>query len=139
MTDQAAANIHRIEQLVALTERLTTLIAGQAKAFEARRPQDAAPSIEEASRLANIYRKEAEIMRAHPSLLNEAPLKLRHRLVQATEAFDAVIARQGRAILVQAIAEEVATQRTSNAAYGPKGSKPAISGAATAVTLNQRA
>jgi hypothetical protein len=148
MTDQAAANTRRIEQLIALTERLTTLIAGQAQAFEARRPQDAAASIEEASRLANIYRKEAEIMRAHPSLLNEAPLKLRHRLVQATEAFDAVIARQGRAILaaktiteglVQAIAEEVATQRTSNAAYGPKGSKPAISGAATAVTLNQRA
>jgi len=32
----------RIDELIALTERLTALIAEQAQAFEARRPQDAA-------------------------------------------------------------------------------------------------
>lgn len=138
----------RLEQLIVLTERLTSLIADQAQAFEARRPQDAALNMEETSRLANIYRREAEQMRAQPSLFSDAPIKLRYRLIQATEAFDAVIARQGRAIhaaktitegLVQAIAQEVATQRTSNAAYGPTGAKPVVPGAATAVTLNQRA
>ena len=138
----------RIEQLINLTERLTGLIADQAQAFEARRPQDAAANMEETSRLANTYRREAEQMRAQPSLFSDAPIKLRYRLIQATEAFDAVIARQGRAItaaktitegLVQAIAQEVASQRTSNSAYGPTGAKPVVPGAATAVTLNQRA
>ena len=138
----------RLEQLIVLTERLTGLIADQAQAFEARRPQDAARNMEETSRLANIYRREAEQMRAQPAVFSNAPVKLRYRLIQATEAFDAVIARQGRAIhaaktitegLVQAIAQEVATQRTSNAAYGPTGAKPVVPGAATAVTLNRKA
>jgi len=138
----------RLEHLIILTERLTGLIADQAQAFEARRPQDAALNMEETSRLANIYRREAEQMRAQPSLFSDAPIKLRYRLIQATEAFDAVIARQGRAIhaaktitegLVQAIAQEVAAQRTSNAAYGPTGAKPVVPGAATAVTLNRQA
>ena len=138
----------RLEQLIVLTERLTGLIAVQAQAFEARRPQDAALNMEETTRLANTYRREAEQMRAQPALFSDAPVKLRYRLIQATEAFDAVIARQGRAItaaktitkgLVQAIAQEVATQRTSNSAYGPTGAKPVVPGAASAVTLNQRA
>ena len=71
----------------------------------------------------------------------------RARLARATEAFDAVIARQGRALaaakavtegLVHAIAEEVAAQRSVGAAYGPRGMKP-VAGATTSVTLNQRA
>ena len=32
----------RVEQLIALTERLTELIAAEAQAFETHRPQDAA-------------------------------------------------------------------------------------------------
>ena len=148
MSDPTSATDVRLEQLIVLTERLTGLIADQAQAFEARRPQDAAKNMEETSRLANIYRREAEQMRAHPSLFSDAPVKLRYRLIQATEAFDAVIARQGRAIhaaktitegLVQAIAQEVANQRTSNSAYGPTGAKPVVPGAATAVTLNRKA
>ncbi len=148
MSDPTSATDARLEQLIILTERLTGLIADQAQAFEARRPQDAARNMEETSRLANVYRREAEQMRAQPSLFSDAPTKLRYRLIQATEAFDAVIARQGRAIaaaktitegLVHAIAQEVATQRTSNAAYGPTGAKPVVPGAATAVTLNRKA
>ena len=137
----------RIEQLIALTERLTGLIAEQAQAFEARRPQDAALNMEETSRLANVYRLEAQRVRAEIKPFAGAPLNLRARLVQATEAFDAVIARQGRALhaaktvnegLVHAIAEEIAIQRTAGAAYGPKGVKNRPLTAAS-VTLNQRA
>jgi shikimate 5-dehydrogenase len=67
-------------------------------------------------------------------------------LIRATEAFDAVLARQGRALeaaktvtegLVRAIAEEVANQRQQGVSYGAGGtSAPA---GATAITLNQRA
>ena len=142
-----AASNSPIEQLTALTERLTQLIAGQAKSFETRRPQDAAASMEEVGRLANTYRQVSQQVRAMAKPFPDATPAQRARLLRATEAFDAVLARQGRALeaaktvsegLVRAIAEEVARQRTQNSGYGPKGSagRP---GAATAVTLNRRA
>ena len=137
----------RIGELIALTERLTILLADQAQAFEARRPQDAARNMEETTRLANIYRREAQILRAKPSLFSGAPKPERQRLLRATEAFDAVMARQGRALnavktitegLVHAIASEIANQRTANTGYGPAGVK-AKTNAATSVTLNRHA
>ena len=147
MTQDSAAQHARIQELITLTERLTALLAEQAKAFEARRPQDAAANMEETSRLANLYRHEASKVRANPAQIAQAPRDLRVRLIRATEAFDAVIARQGRALtaaktitegLVHAIAHEVATQRNKGAAYGPTGGKPNPA-PVTAVTLNQRA
>jgi hypothetical protein len=136
-----------VEALIVLTERLTALLAEQAQAFEARRPRDAARNMEEASRLANEYRREAARVRADLRTIETAPLELRARLMRATEAFDAVLARQGRALtaaktitegLVHAIAHEVAHQRTRGAAYGPDGAKPNPA-AVTAVTLDRRA
>lgn len=145
----APSMIDRMEPMIRLTERLTELIAQQAVAFEAGRPQDAATNMEETARLANIYRKEAVRFRASRAELLTAPLALRRRLVQATEAFDAVMARQERALhaaktvtegLVHAIATEVAKQRTANAGYGPTGARnQGPAGVASAIALNQRA
>lgn len=137
----------RVDQLIILTERLTELVAVQAQAFESHRPQDAAAGLEETTRLANLYRHESTRVRQDPALVAGAPLAQRQRLVRATEALDAVLARQGRALeaaktitegLVRAIAEEVASQRSQATGYGP-GSARAAAGAATAITLNKRA
>ena len=137
----------RVEQLIILTERLTELIAEQALAFEQRRPQDAATLLDETSRLANLYRHESSRVRADPQMVEGASVKLRARLVRATEGFDAVLARQGRAIeaartvtegLVRCIADEVAAQRTQGSTYGASGVASATA-AATAITLNKRA
>jgi hypothetical protein len=137
----------RAEQLILLTERLTELIAEQAQAFEQRRPQDAAALLEETSRLANLYRHESTRVRADPRLIEGAPLTIRAHLTRATEAFDAVLARQGRAIeaartvtegLVRCIAEEVASQRKQTSAYNAGGQQSA-GPTATAITLNKRA
>jgi hypothetical protein len=137
----------RVEQLIILTERLTELIAGQAQAFEERRPQDAAALLEETSRLANLYRHESARVRSDTRLVQGAPLAARTRLIRATEAFDAVLARQGRAIeaaktvtegLVKCIADEVAAQRSQAVVYGSTGTQSA-GAAATAITLNRRA
>ncbi|HEY3950598.1 flagellar basal body protein [Phenylobacterium sp.] len=137
----------RVEQLIILTDRLTGLVAEQAKCFEARRPQDALAFGEEVSRLANLYRHESARVRGAPALVAAAPRELRLRLVRSTEAFDAVLARQARAVgaaktvtegLVRAIAEEVASQRHKGVSYGANGvQSPA--GAAVAITLNKRA
>lgn len=136
----------RVEQLIILTDRLTGMMVTQCQAFEQRRPQDAAASMEEMTRLANLYRHESLKVRATPSLIEDAPLEQRTQLMRATEAFDAVLARQGRAIeaartitegLVRAIAEEVASQRPVGAGYGPEAGAKA--GDARAITLNKRA
>lgn len=137
----------RVEQMIILTERLTQLIAATALAFEERRPQDALPYMDETSRLANLYRHESTRVRANPAMVASAPLDQRARLTRATEAFDAVLARQGRSLeaaktitegLVRAVAEEVASQRAQGSGYGP-GARPTGGSSATAITLNQRA
>ncbi|HYE45390.1 MAG TPA: flagellar basal body protein [Caulobacter sp.] len=136
----------RVDQLIILTERLTDLIADQANAFERRRPQDAAGQLEETSRLANLYRHESARIRARPALIEGAALDRRVALMRATEAFDAVLARQGRALeaaktvtegLVKAIAEEVVSQRGAGTGYGPGAT--AVGADARAVTLNRSA
>lgn len=137
----------RVEQLILLTDRLTGLVAEQAKCFEARRPQDALRFGEEVGRLANLYRHESARVRANPGLVAAAPRDLRLALVRSTEAFDAVLARQARAVgaaktvtegLVRAIAEEVASQRQKGVSYGANARQTANT-ASVAITLNKRA
>ena len=137
----------RVDQLILLTERLTGLVAEQAKAFEARRPQDAVVQVEETGRLANLYRHESARVRGNPELISAASPTQMRRLRRATEAFDAVLARQARAVgaiktvtegLVRAIAEEVASQRQKGSSYGASG-RQTPTAAATAITLNKRA
>ncbi len=137
----------RVEQLLALTERLTALLQSETAAFEARRPHEAAATVDESARLANVYRHESARVRREPSLIGEASPEARMRLVEATVRFDAVLQRHERALLaaktitegiVRAVAEEIASTRVSPAAYGP-GAKSSGGGAATAITLNRRA
>jgi hypothetical protein len=142
----ASTPAERMEQLITLTERLTGLIAEQLRAFEARRPQDAASDAEETARLANLYRHESLRVKADPALIEGAPTELKERLIASTRAFDAVLARHGRAVeaaktitegLIRAIAEEVHKQRHAVTGYGQKGlqaPRPAIP-----VALNKRA
>lgn len=138
----------RVEQLILLTERLTDLIAKQANAFEARRPHEAAQYVDEVAKLANLYRHESARVRANVALVAQAAPARRQRLVRATEAFDAVLARQGRAVgaaktvtegLVRAIAQEVADQRPQAVGYGPGAQGASYRQNGTAITLNQRA
>jgi len=136
----------RIQQLLILTARLTDLLAAETRAFEARRPQDAAVSSEETQRLANIYRHEAARIRSDPGLISPARLESRQQLVTATRSFEAVLSRHGRALaaakfvtegLVQAIASEVAQTRNGPPGYGPGARAAQADG--TSITLNRRA
>jgi hypothetical protein len=146
MSLSASTPAERMEQLILLTERLTGLISEQLRAFEARRPQDAAANADETARLANLYRHESLKVKSDPSLLEGAPSDLYEKLVAATRAFDAVLARHGRAVeaaktitegLIRAIAEEVHKQRHAVASYGPKAMQAPRP--ATPVALNRRA
>ena len=141
----AAVPFAELEAMVQLTEKLTGYLAAQARAFEQHRPHDVAADLAEVTRLAQLYRAGSAHVRLNPQLLDTAPAPLRARLRRATEAFDAVLQRQGRALdssktvtegLVRAIAEEIARKRNVGQAYGPGATRRAP---AAAITLNQRA
>lgn len=136
----------RTAQLARLTQRLTDMLAVEAAAFEAHRPQDVAGQSDEMIQLANIYRHESIRLRADPSLISGADKRARERLIQATQTFEAVLARHGRAVaaakevtegMVQAIVEEVAAARTATAPYGASARVAAPD--TSAITLNRRA
>jgi len=139
----------RVHQLTLLTERLTDLIAREALAFETHRPHEAAQFVEETAKLANVYRHESMRVRQSPALLEGARPELRQRLIRATEAFDAVLARQARAVnaartvtegLVHAVAQEIASQRAAPATtYGAGGTVNDRPQHGAAITLNRKA
>lgn len=138
----------RVEQLLALTERLTGLLGRETQAFERRKPHEAATTIEETGRLANLYRHESARIRREPALVSGAAPAARVRLMDATVAFEAVLARHERALaaaktvtegLVRAVAEEVAEARGSGAGYGPGARIGATRASSVAVTLNRTA
>ena len=125
MTDHAERNV---AQLILLTERLTAQMAADATDFEARRPLKAAERVAATAELANLYRHESARVKAEPALIAGASPAARLKLRQASEAFEAVLARHARAIeaaktvtegVVRAIAEEVARTRSSGSGYGP--------------------
>jgi hypothetical protein len=136
----------RVDELTTLTEQLTDRLTRETQAFEARRPQDAAPGLPETQRLANLYRHESARIRRDPALIAGAAPERRERLKRASLAFNAALARHARGLeaaktvtegLVRALAEEVASNRPQAAGYGP-GARPAAS-YASAVALNRRA
>jgi hypothetical protein len=145
MIDAVDAN-DRVAQLTRLTQRLTDMLAVEAAAFEAHRAQDVAGQTEEMVRLANVYRHESIRLKADPGLIAEAAPAAREKLVVATQTFEAVLARHGRAVaaakevaegMVQAIVEEVAATRTARAPYGSTARVAAPD--ASAIALNKTA
>lgn len=142
MTEAAAVNARaRVRQLTDLTARLTARLVEESKAFEDRRPQDAAATLGETQQLANAYRRESAQVKADPSLLAAAPAADRMALVKATQAFEAVLSGHARAVeaarivsegLVKTIVAEVASQRGSPSAYGSSGQANASDGRAVA-------
>jgi len=136
----------RVEQLIALTNRLADLMRREADAFEAHRPHDVIASADETARLANLYRHESLRLRKDPGLIEAADAKARKKLMDSTRAFDEALHRHGRAVeackivtegLVKAIAEEVVSQKAQAAGYGASGVAPATP--SEAITLNRRA
>jgi hypothetical protein len=147
MNDAATLNATaRVRQLIDLTSRLTARLSDESKAFESRRPQDAAATMAATQDLANAYRRESAQLKANPASVAAASLADRTALMRATEAFEAVLSRHARAVeaarivsegLVRTIAAEVADQRGSPTAYGASGK--ATTGDGRAVAFNRQA
>jgi hypothetical protein len=136
----------RVRQLADLTTRLTASLSEESRAFEARRPQDAAGSVAATQELANAYRRESAQLKANPASIAAAPAAERTALIRATEAFETVLSRHAHAVeaariisegLVRTLAAEVASQRGAPSAYGASGK--ASAGDSRAVAFNRQA
>lgn len=143
MTDAATLNATaRVRQLTDLTRRLTDRLTEESRAFESRRPQDAAATMAATQDLANAYRRESAQVKADPSALAAAPLAERKALMTATRLFDAAVSAHASAVeaarqisegLVRAIAGEVTEARGSPAGYGASGHAAVADGRAFAL------
>jgi hypothetical protein len=136
----------RVRQLLELTRRLTERLATETRAFEEGKPQKVAASLAETQEMANLYRRDSGHVKANPALLAGAVATERMALIDATRAFEAVLARHASAVeaarkisegLVRAIAHEVAAARTPASAYAADGR--AAMGDGRAVAFNRKA
>jgi hypothetical protein len=132
----------RAEQLLLVTERLTTLIEAETRRIEARQPPLDGAEAEEKTRLANAYRLELARIKQDRGLIEGAPPTLLAQLRQATAVMQATVAEHETALnavklvtegLVQAMAEEVARQRGGDAHYGANGELVSSNGLGPAV------
>jgi len=137
----------RASQMLALTERLCELIAGETVQIEARNPPTASATLDEKARLANAYRLELARIRQDPQLLAGAPTDLIDALKARTLALHETLAAHEIALsavkqisegLVQAMAEEVARLRGGPGTYEAGGALTAKAGP-TPVALDRRA
>ncbi len=128
----------RAEQLILLTERLTTLINAEAARIDARLPPLEGAEADEKNRLSNAYRLELARIKQEPSLIEAAPPELLSALRQRTVKLHESLAAHETALnavklisegLVQAMAEEVVRQRGAGGGYGANGAIETPTGA----------
>ena len=146
MTADVETSTLRAQQLINLTRALTERLAIERDAFRAHRAQDVALGMAETQELANLYRRESAQVKANPAAIAIAPEADRRALIEATEAFETVLAehavtveaaRQVSEGLVRTIAAEVAGARAQGVGYGASGQ--AMQGDGRAVALNRTA
>ncbi|MGD9981336.1 MAG: flagellar basal body protein [Hyphomonadaceae bacterium] len=127
----------RADQLLLLTERLTAIALEETHRIEARKALLDGPDADEKNRLANAYRLELARIKQDQALIQGAPPELLARLRHATVALHQAMASHELALnavkvvsegLVHAMAEEIARQRGSGAAYSARGAIEAPSG-----------
>ena len=120
----------RAEQLVLVTERLTALIEEDTRRMRAREAPLTGAEGDEKARLVNTYRLELSRIKQDPSLIQDAPASVHARLKTATLALQEALATHELELgalkfvaegLVQAMAEEVARQRSGARNYGARG------------------
>ena len=138
----------RALQLLALSERLASLLDIETAAFNRQGDMLPAHLADEKTRLANTYRLELTRIAQNKSLISGAPEHLRQRLEAVTKVLQASIKENARAVnklrtvsegLVKAIGDEIAKKRAAPVGYGPNigAPPPTRQGSATAITLNR--
>ena len=107
----------RVDQLIALTERLTDILRLDLRAFENRRPHEVAARAEEHGRLANLYRRLGrldEALAASTRALSKVQGGRRLRVL--SERADIHLARGEKDAAVSTLEEALAYAKTLSGA-----------------------
>lgn len=120
----------RLDQLVALTKRLTDLMITETEALKARKLDASSQDWDEKERLAHTYRMEMTNLAKSPDTIVQADSNLRKELFETVRRFQEVLAEHNRALsamrevtegLVENIAREVAAETSGPRGYGATG------------------
>lgn len=120
----------RATELLAMTQRLVSLVEAEVEAVKARKLQGPSPEWDEKERLVHAWRIEVSKVKAEPALLAGIPHELKLRLRDAAKALEDGLEAHANALmatktvtegLVRSIAAEIASSRSAPAAYGRSG------------------
>lgn len=120
----------RLDQLISLTKRLTTLMADETTALKERQLDASSTDWDEKERLAHTYRLEMTSLARQPDELVKCNPDLRKGLFESVRRFQEVLAEHDKALgamrsvtegLVESIAREVAQETRGPQAYGSNG------------------
>jgi hypothetical protein len=122
---------HKVERLMALTERLTEALSDDIAALERGRPREMRTPQPEVQQLTALYRNEAAYFTL--AVVNSMPKDVRDRLSGTTARFKDVLAQHCRVLsrvktcsegMIRAIADDVAKSREAQRPYSPVKSMP---------------
>lgn len=120
----------RATQLLAMTQRLVSLVEAEVEAVRTRKLQGPSAEWDEKERLVHAWRIEVSKVKAEPELLAGIPNDLKLRLRDAAKALEDGLEAHANALmatktvtegLVRSIAAEIASSRSAPAAYGRSG------------------
>ena len=137
----------RIEQLVAVTERLSELMISETAALKARKLDASSTDWSEKEQLAHTYRLEMTDLARNPQEMVAANANLRKVLFERVRSFQSILAEHNKALtamrtvtegLVENIAREVAAETNGPQGYGAQG-KTAGKTRASGIAINAQA
>lgn len=120
----------RAEQLLAMTQRLVTLLDAEIAALQARKLDASSTGWDEKEKLVHAWRLEVSRIKADPALMKGLSLDRKESLRAAARALEDRLADHERALaaartvtegLVRSIAAEIAETRSAPAGYGAAG------------------
>lgn len=123
-------SVDRATQLLAMTQRLVSLVEAEIEALRTRKLQGPSTEWDEKERLVHAWRIEVSKIKAEPTLLAGIPADLKTSLRNAAQALEDGLEAHANALmatksvtegLVRSIAAEIASSRSAPAAYGRSG------------------
>ncbi len=137
----------RVEQLIALTQRLTILVERETEVLRNRRPREIAEFQDERAKLSTLYAHEMTLIANQNSLIDGVKTELLDQLKTRTRAFKEKLSEHGRVLsrvrsvtegMIRAVAEEVSQLKNPQTGYGAHANVRAHAMSAPAtLTLNE--
>src|SRR5690606_2953179 len=139
----------RAEQLLAMTQRLISLVTSEIEALKAKRLNGASADWDEKERLAHAWRLEVSHIKANPGALAGVTEACKAGLRDAARELEQKVEAHARALeamktvtegLVRSIASEIASARRAPSGYGRSGAvNPAPKREASGLTVKAKA